>query len=88
MKKLIALTFIFLSLAASALSLQDARDKGWVEELPTGYIKATNPAAEDLVVEVNNKRKKAYEKIAKETNAPLDTVGAKAHKKIKEKMNK
>lgn len=86
MKKLIALTLLFVSLTVSALSLQEARDKGWVEELPSGYIKATNPGAESLVKEVNAKRKQAYEKIAKETNAPLEAVGQKAHQKIKEKM--
>ena len=86
MKKIIALTLLFVSLSVSALTLQEARDKGWVEELPTGYIKATNAAAEALVAEVNGKRKQAYEKISKETNAPLEAVGKKAHEKIKEKM--
>lgn len=86
MKKIITLLMLTISLSAFSLSLDDARSKGWVEELPTGYIKATNPGAEALAKEVNAKRKGAYEKISKETNAPLEAVAAKAHKKIKAKL--
>lgn len=88
MKKIIALVLLTLTLSVSALTLDEARSKGWVEELPSGYIKATNSGAEALAKEINAKRKKAYEKISKKTNAPLEAVGAQAHKKIKAKMKK
>ena len=88
MKKLITLVSLILTLNTSALTLNEARSKGWVEELPSGFLKATNTNAEVLAKEINSKRKKAYLKISKKTNASLEAIGAQAHKKIKAKMKK
>ncbi|MCO4793033.1 MAG: DUF1318 domain-containing protein [Bacteriovoracaceae bacterium] len=88
MKKLITILFLLSSFSLFALTLKEARSKGWVEELPTGFIKATNPGAEDLVSEINTKRKNAYLKISKKTGSSVDMVAKKAHQKIKAKLNK
>lgn len=88
--KIILSSLLVGSFAVSALglSLDEARAKGIVTELPTGYIKANKPEGKVLETSVNAKRKKAYEKIAKKTTTSIDVVGASAHKKIMRKLGK
>ena len=71
-----------------ALDLKEARMKGFVTELDTGYLKETNPASKDLVIEVNKKRKKYYMKISTENGATVKEVAGRAAAKLKEKHNK
>ena len=71
--------------SAWGLDLKEARMKGLVEELDTGYLKATKDNAKDLVIEVNQKRKKYYMKISSETGTTIKEVATRAAKKIKAK---
>lgn len=86
MKKiLMTLIMIGLSTPLFALDLKEARMKGFVEELDSGYLKATNDTAKDLVIEVNKKRKKYYMKISTETGTTVKEVASRAAKKLKDK---
>ena len=83
----VLLVFSF-SISAWASDLSEARAKGLVVELPTGYIKAKDPKMKTLEKSVNAKRKKAYEKIAKKNKISVEAVGKQAHEKIKKNMKK
>lgn len=79
MKKLIAITLMFLATqAAWAIDLQSAKDQGLVGEANTGYLAAVNgsPSAEvaALIDEVNRKRKAEFESTAGKTDATYDQV--------------
>jgi uncharacterized protein len=85
--KSLLMTLIFLaSFQVFALNLQEARSKKLVQELPTGYLKATNSSAKAFVKEINEKRKDHYLKISKKTGIAPKQVASQAAKKIKEKM--
>ncbi len=71
---------------AHGLDLDEARNKKLVVELPTGFLEAKDASAKNLAIDINNKRRKAYEEVAKKTNTTVDIVGAQAHKKIKENL--
>lgn len=90
MKKKILTLFISLLfvLPAMAIDLKMARKKGWVKELPTGYIEVVDAKAKDLAAKVNAKRKKHYEGIAKKNGLPIDQVAKQAAEKIKAKLGK
>lgn len=63
--------------AVFAISLEEAKAKGLVGEKPNGYLGAVNasaPEVQALTDEVNQKRRKAYEEIAKRNRTPLDAV--------------
>lgn len=60
-----------------ALSLDEAKGNGLVGERPTGYLGAVNASSADaqaLIADVNQKRRQAYEEIAKRNRTPLTTV--------------
>ena len=62
---------------ASALSLEEAKAKGLVGEKPNGYLGAVHPSVSDvqaLTNDVNQKRREAYEDIAKRHRTQLDAV--------------
>lgn len=62
---------------AWALSLEEAKAKGLVGEKPSGYLGLVNPADRDaqvLVNEVNQKRRQAYEEIARRNGTNLSQV--------------
>ena len=84
----LCLSLIFLSSPSMAMDLDTARSQNLVVEKPTGFIEAKDPKAKDLVVTINNQRRQAYEKVAKKTRTSVDVVGAQAHKKIMEKLEK
>lgn len=81
-KKLIMSIIVLASTSAFALDLKTARATKKVTELPTGYIQANDPSAKSLEKDINDKRKKAYEEIAKKTGITVDQVAAQAAKKI------
>ena len=69
---------------AFALDFQQARNQGLVGEKPDGYVAVVSGGAEaqNIVAEVNQKRKAAYQDISKKNNQPLDVVGKLAAEKI------
>ena len=85
-KYFISFLLVFTFLPALGLSLDEAREKGWVVELPTGYVEAKNPKAQKLADEINAKRKSHYERLAKEKKTSTEAVGALAAKKIQENL--
>jgi uncharacterized protein YdbL (DUF1318 family) len=69
---------------AFGLTLEEAKTKGLVGEKPNGYLGAVNSASPDvqaLTSEVNQKRRQAYEDIAKRNRTQLDAVEALAGEK-------
>ena len=81
-------SLVVISISAQALDLDEARSKKLVKELPSGYLETVDETAKALVEEVNSKRKKHYEAIAKENKIPVEQVAIKAAEKIKEKLEK
>lgn len=86
MKKFAACLLATLIFSASALAnpLDDARQKGYVVEMPNGYIKAAPGAPADigkLVREINQKRKAVYQKIAEKHGISAEQVGAESYRK-------
>ena len=76
-KILVLLPFLaFLSLPASALNLGQAKSQGLVGETTSGYLEAVkpSPAVNNLIKDINGKRRAAYQNIAKKNNQPLSTV--------------
>ncbi len=70
---LFAVTLLFAG-AAFALDLDSAKSQGLVGEQPNGYlgvVKATSEAVE-LVSDVNEKRRQAYQRIARENGISLE----------------
>ena len=63
-----------------ALTLQEAKSKGLLGEMPTGYLGVVNPPASPpvkaLMNEINRKRKSKYEEIARRNATSLPSVEA------------
>ena len=94
LRRFVLVFLTLLPMAASALTLDEARAQGLVGEDWTGYVAAVspNPSKEvvELIAEVNGKRHAVYEKIAKETATPqdpvtADVVGARGAEKVFDK---
>ena len=63
--------------AAFALSLDEAKSKGLVGEKANGYLGVVKPGsqeAQSLTIEVNLKRREAYQDIAARNKTQLETV--------------
>src|SRR6187399_2594317 len=63
--------------SAFALSLDEAKANGLVGEKPNGYLWAVNPSnaeAQALIKDVNQKRRQAYEDIAKRNGTNVQAV--------------
>jgi len=74
---------VALSLFAStafALDLATAKGQGLVKETASGYLTAVKQSGEvqALVDDINSRRKVAYQKLAKESGAPLAAVEQRA----------
>ncbi len=87
-KLLVTLVTFALSFSAhssAALSLDEAKQRGFVGETPSGYldIVSRDPKgeAETLKEEINRKRRKQYEQIAKQNGTPISAVEALAGEK-------
>lgn len=68
---------LLLALPAMALSLDEAKAKGLVGERTNGYLGAVSPSqteAQVLVEDVNQKRRQAYEEIAKRNRTNVHAV--------------
>jgi uncharacterized protein len=69
---------------AGAMSLEEAKAKGLVGEKPNGYLGIVNPPGPDvqaLTNDVNQKRRQAYEDIARRNRTQLEAVEALAGEK-------
>lgn len=69
---------------ALALSLDEAKAKGLIGERANGYLGAVSPSqteAQALVDDVNQKRRQAYEEIAKRNRTNVHAVEALAGEK-------
>ena len=92
LRKIIVLVLITLIAAspAYALSLKDAKLKGLVGEMSTGYLGIVKSSAEveALVADINKKRKNKYKQIAKKNGTKLSDVEALAGKQAIEKTAK
>jgi uncharacterized protein YdbL (DUF1318 family) len=81
---LLCLSFTLLfSVQALAISLQEAKSQGLVGEQTNGYLAPVQSSAEanNLVDEINAKRKAHYENIARKNNITADTVAKLAAQK-------
>ena len=70
--------------APFALTLEEAKTKGLVGEKASGYLGMVGAGSGDvqaLVGDVNQKRRQAYEEIAKRNGTPVTTVEALAGEK-------
>lgn len=83
------LLLAFLSLpAAFSADLDQAKQRGMVCELPTGYLKALGSAPGDVSAMVNNineKRKQEYARIANEHGVTPEDVGRLTAQKLSPK---
>lgn len=81
------LTALFISNAAFAVSLNEAKQQGLVGEQATGYLGTVTANAETtaLVNDINAKRKNKYREIAQRNGTSLQSVETLAGKKALEK---
>ncbi|WP_440053943.1 YdbL family protein [Pseudoalteromonas sp. T1lg65] len=82
-KLFIVLSAIAMSFAVYAMSLDEAKSRGLVGENTSGYVAVVSGGAEvqQLVDEVNTKRKAKYQELAKKNGISLAQVEALAAKK-------
>ncbi|PKG65032.1 MULTISPECIES: YdbL family protein [Pseudoalteromonas] len=90
MKKLNIITLVSavcMSFSAWAISLDDAKNQGFVGEDSSGYLGLVvqNAEAKAIVDDINAKRKAQYLKLAKKNNLSLSQVEALAAAKTIEK---
>lgn len=78
---------LVLPQAAFALSLDEAKSKGFVGERSDGYLGVVSDSAEvtALVKDINNQRRAAYEQMAKGNGTSRQAVEALAAQKAYEK---
>lgn len=72
-----AILWTTVSSSVFALSLDEAKASGLIGEKPTGYLGAVRPATTEtqaLIDDVNQKRRQAYEDIAKRNGTNVRTV--------------
>ncbi|MFD1218213.1 MULTISPECIES: YdbL family protein [Microbulbifer] len=80
-----------IALPASAVTLNEARGQGLVGEANSGYIAVvqdSSPELEQLVAEVNAKRKREYAAIAKRNNIDISQVAARAAEKLESRLSR
>ncbi|NKC19755.1 MULTISPECIES: YdbL family protein [Pseudoalteromonas] len=72
-----------MSFAAFAISIDDAKSQGLVGETTSGYLGVvkSGQGVQQLVDEVNEKRKQKYQQLAKKNGITLEQVEALAAKK-------
>ena len=79
---------LLIALPAYALSLDAARDQGYVGEQRDGYVGIVKnaPGVKELVNDVNTKRKIEYQKISAKNGQPVNVVAKIAAEKIINKL--
>ena len=73
----VAILWTTVASSAFALSLDEAKANGLVGEKPNGYLGAVNSSnaeAQSLIKDVNQKRRQAYEDIAKRNGTNIQAV--------------
>ncbi len=73
----VAILWTAVASPSFALSLDEAKANGLVGEKPNGYLGAVNPSnaeAQALIKDVNQKRRQAYEDIAKRNGTNVQAV--------------
>lgn len=67
---------LFCAVPTWALTLDEAKAKGMVGEKPSGYLGPVSGGADvqALVTEINQKRRQAYEEIARKNGTQLSAV--------------
>lgn len=88
MRKMVGAVLVALcvgtGISAWALSLDEAKAKGQVGEKASGYLGAVtggNAEVQALVSDINQKRKQAYEEIAKRNGTSVNSVESLAGEK-------
>ena len=79
---------LLLSIVASALDLNEAKNSGLIGETQNGYlglVGTDSPEAAALIVEINAKRKVRYQEIANKQNTQLVNIERIAGEKLIEK---
>ncbi len=93
-RRLLALIMILgisgVSAPALALTLDEARARGWVGEKPDGYVALVRPDAPEeakaLVERVNAERRRIYEELARKQGVSVEVVAAITARKIIERL--
>lgn len=87
-----AALFISLMTPAWALSLDEAKAKGWVGETPKGYLASpagnANSAVTALINEINQKRRSAYISSAKSAGVTLEVMESRIAQRLYERAEK
>lgn len=81
---LISAVSVLWAMPAMALDLSSARASGAVGESLSGYVVAIAPSKEvnELVSDVNAKRKDEYSRISKQNGQPVDVVAKLAAEQV------
>ncbi|CAH9059264.1 hypothetical protein PSECIP111951_03900 [Pseudoalteromonas holothuriae] len=89
-KLIVAIAAVGMAFSAWALTLDSAKNQGLVGETASGYLAAvsSNSQTQQLISEVNTKRKAKYQQLAKKNGISLSQVEALAGKKAIEKTSK
>lgn len=85
---LVAAKLVTATTFALALNLQEAKKRGLVGEADSGYlgaVKTGDPKVDGLVKSINDKRRAAYQDIAKKRGTSLQAVEQLAGRKAIEK---
>lgn len=89
MKQLLLLiSALLVSLAATALDLDTAREQGLIGEKQNGYlglVSSKNAEAAVLMMDINQQRRSHYQEIANKQNTPLPNIEKIAGEKLTDK---
>ncbi|RKF22188.1 DUF1318 domain-containing protein [Alginatibacterium sediminis] len=87
--KILAFLLLALSLQAHALSLDEAKQNGWIGEQTNGLLGIVSHSKEvgSLVTDINTKRLAQYQKIAQQNGLSIDQVSVLAGKKAIERSD-
>ncbi len=88
-KSIIAASLLLMSQLSFALTVDEAQNKGLLGENASGYLEMTprgNSAAQQLMNDINAKRKAKYQDIAQKQNTDLKSIEKIAGEAIVKKL--
>lgn len=87
--KFLAFLLLAFSLQVHALTLDEAKQNGWVGEQTNGLLGVVSNSKEtaSLVADINTKRLAQYQKIAQQNGLSIDQVSVLAGKKAIERSD-